>query len=231
MGYVGLPSLSRLVLFDIDGTLLTFHGSSPGPGRTALNRAMLELHGVERATEQVRVAGRTDLGLARELLSRASLPSDDAAMSTLLESYLVHLRAVLETRSYHAIGDVRGMVAALRERSVMVGLATGNMRRGAEIKLSSAGLASTFSLEHGGFGSDAEARADIVRHAIARCAPGAATVVVVGDTKHDVAAGRAVNARVVGVAATAEARDELTAAGADAIVEACGDALLREVLA
>jgi phosphoglycolate phosphatase-like HAD superfamily hydrolase len=56
-------------------------------------------------------------------------------------------------------------------------------------------------------------------------------VVVVGDTKHDVEAGRAVNARVVGVAASQAAREELVAAGADAIVDACDDALLREVLA
>jgi phosphoglycolate phosphatase len=223
--------LTRLVLFDIDGTILSFRGPSPGPGRTALNRAMLELHGVERATENVRVAGGTDPALARALLGRAGIPADDAAITNLLVSYLRHLQAVLETRRYYPVGDVQGLVRALREREVRVGLATGNTRAGAEIKLASAGLLSTFSLDHGGFGSDAELRADIVRQAILRCAPDGATVVVVGDTKHDVAAGRAVNARVVGVAASEEARAELVAAGADAIVGACGDALLREVLA
>jgi len=192
---------------------------------------MLELHGVERATEHVRVAGGTDPALARALLGRAGIPADDATITNLLESYLRHLQAVLETRRYYPVGDVQGTVRALVEREVRVGLATGNMRAGAEIKLASAGLLSTFSLDHGGFGSDAELRADIVRHAISRCAPDGATVVVVGDTKHDVAAGRAVNARVVGVAASEEARAELAAAGADAIVDACGDALLREVLA
>jgi phosphoglycolate phosphatase len=223
--------VTRLVLFDIDGTILSFRGPSPGPGRTALNRAMLELHGVERATEHVRVAGGTDPALARALLGRAGIPADDAAITRLLESYLRHLQDVLETRRYYPVGDVEGTVLALREREVRVGLATGNTRAGAAIKLASAGLLSTFSLDHGGFGSDAELRADIVRQAVSRCAPDGATVVVVGDTKHDVAAGRAVNARVVGVAASEEARAELAAAGADAIVDACGDALLREVLA
>lgn len=223
--------MTRLVLFDIDGTILSFRGPSPGPGRTALNRAMLELHGIERATEHVRVAGGTDPALARALLGRAGIPADDAAITNLLESYLRHLQSVLETRRYYPVGDVQGLVRALREREVRVGLATGNTRAGAEIKLASAGLLSTFSLDHGGFGSDAELRADIVRQAISRCAPDGATVVVVGDTKHDVAAGRAVNARVVGVAFSEEARAELVAAGADAIVDACGDALLREVLA
>jgi phosphoglycolate phosphatase len=223
--------VSRLVLFDIDGTILTFPGPTPGPGRTALNRAMLELHGVERATEHVRVAGGTDPALARALLSRAGIAVDDLAIATLLESYLAHLQRVLETRRYHPIGDVPGVVAALRERGASVGLATGNMRRGAQIKLSSAGILASFSLDHGGYGSDAEARADIVRQAIARCAPSGASVVVVGDTKHDVAAARAVNARVVGVAASQTAREELVAAGADAIVDTCDDALLRKVLA
>lgn len=223
--------MSRLVLFDIDGTILTFPGPAPGPGRTALNRAMLELHGVERATEHVRVAGGTDPALARALLTRAGIAVDERAIDTLLERYLAHLQAVLETRRYTPIGDVAGVVAALRERGAMVGLATGNLRRGAEIKLTSAGLLSSFSLDHGGYGSDAEARADIVRRAISRSAPNGASVVVVGDTKFDVAAARAVNARVVGVAASQAARDELVAAGADAIVETCDDALLREVLA
>ncbi len=223
--------MSRLVLFDIDGTILSFRGATPGPGRTALNRAMLELHGVERATEHVRVAGGTDPALARELLGRAGIPVDGDAIARLLASYLAHLQVVLETRSYYPIGDVEGVVSGLRERGVKVGLATGNMRSGAQIKLASAGLLSTFSLDHGGFGSDAEARADIVRQAIFRCAPDGANVVVVGDTKHDVEAGRAVHARVVGVATSEEARAELMAAGADAIVDTCGDALLREVLA
>ncbi len=223
--------MTRLVLFDIDGTILTFQGPAPGPGRTALNRAMLELHGVERATEHVRVAGGTDRALARALLGRAGIPVDDDAIAKLLTSYLAHLRGVLETRRYYPVGDVQGVVSELRQRGIGVGLATGNMRAGAEIKLASAGLLSTFSLDHGGFGSDAEARAEIVRQAIVRCAPDGATVVVVGDTKYDVDAGRAVQARVVGVATSEEARAELTAAGADAIVDSCGDDLLREVLA
>lgn len=224
--------MPRLVLFDIDGTVLTFRGPAPGPGRMALDRAMYELYGLDRATEHLRVAGGTDLALARTLLGRAGVAPDDAAIESLLDSYLEHLRAVLETRQYHPVGDVQGAVAKLRRHGVMVGLATGNVRRGAELKLASAGLSSTFHLDHGGFGSDKELRADIVRQAMVRCAmPQGASIVVVGDTEHDVRAGRAVGARVVGVATNERARAELLAAGADAIVDTCGDALLREVLA
>jgi phosphoglycolate phosphatase-like HAD superfamily hydrolase len=191
---------------------------------------MLELYGLEQATENLRVAGATDMGLARSLLGRAGAPCTEATVARVLESYLAHLQAVLVERAYHPIGDVAATVAGLRARGTMAGLATGNVRRGAEIKLASAGLLSVFHLDHGGYGSDAELRADIVRTAIARCDPGSSDVIVVGDTERDVAAARAVGARVVGVATDEHARAELTAAGADVIVADCGEALLRELL-
>ena len=111
-------------------------------------------------------------------------------------------------------------------------VATGNLRAGARLKLASAGLDAAFDLARGAFGCDAEPRAEIVRLAADRCAaehPGR-IVVVVGDTRHDVLAGRAIGARVVGVAMSASSRAELRAAGADAIVDECGEALVRAAL-
>jgi phosphoglycolate phosphatase-like HAD superfamily hydrolase len=221
----------HIVLFDIDGTLLTFDGPPPGPGRMALNRAMHALYGIERATEGMRVAGGTDLGLARGLLTRSGLEVDGASMQRLLDRYLEELGHVLTTtKQYRPIGDVAGCVAALRERGAVVGLATGNLREGARRKLTSAGIHACFDLALGGYGGDAELRAEIVRTAAARCgAKDEDEVVVVGDTKFDVMAARAVGARCVGVAASAAARAELEAENV-AIVEACGDALVEAVL-
>lgn len=222
---------TRLVLFDLDGTVLTFEGAPPGPGRTALERAMRELYALEGATSGLRVAGGTDRALARALLLRVGVGDDEGAIDRLLDSYLGHLRAVLETRRYRQVGDVTRTVSVLRERGAVVGMATGNVKSGAQLKLASAGLSSTFHLAHGGFGCDAEPRMDIVRVAVERCAPRQETqVVVIGDTEHDVRAGRAVGARVIGVATDALARAELEAAGADAIVDSCNDALVREAL-
>jgi phosphoglycolate phosphatase-like HAD superfamily hydrolase len=220
----------RIVLFDIDGTLLTFEGQPPGPGRTALDRAMRELHGVDRATDGMRVAGGTDLALARTMLTRAGLPASEEAIAGLLSGYLEQLRRVLESRRYRPIGDVAGCLGQLRAQGAVVGLATGNVREGAGYKLASAGLRALFDLESGAYGSDAEVRAEIVRMAAARC--GATLedeVVVVGDTEFDVRAGRAAGARVVGVAISDGARAELTRAGADVIVEACGEELARAI--
>jgi phosphoglycolate phosphatase-like HAD superfamily hydrolase len=219
-----------IVLFDIDGTLLTFEGQPPGPGRTALDRAMRKLYGVDRATQGMRVAGGTDLALARTLLTRAGLSAHDEAIADLLSAYLEELQGVLESRRYHPIGDVAGCVRLLRAQGAMVGLATGNLREGAGYKLTSAGLHPLFDLDRGGYGSDAEARAEIVRMAAQRCgATEGDELVVVGDTEFDVRAGRAVGARVVGVAVSEGARAELQEAGADAIVDACGEELVRAI--
>jgi phosphoglycolate phosphatase len=228
-----LASAPRVVLFDLDGTVLTYDGESPGPGRTALEAAMRQLHAVEHATEGFRMAGGTDRALARRMLARAGLGEDDDAIAAVLACYVGHLEALLRIRSYKAIGDVAGAVGALRARGAIVGVATGNVREGAALKLASAGLEGTFDLALGGFGGDAELRADIVRIAAERCSMAAAggAIVVVGDTELDVRAGRAIGARVVGVAHDGKTHDELVEAGADAIVTACGEALVAAVFA
>jgi phosphoglycolate phosphatase len=221
-----------IVLFDIDGTVLTFDGPPPGPGRMSLERAMKELHAFERATDGIRVAGGTDRGLARAMLRRASVDDSDHAIERVITCYLGHLERILQTERYRPIGDVALAVRGLERRSAVVGLATGNVRQGARLKLESAGLAATFALDRGGYGCDAEPRAEILRKAVLRCTSAAnagAPVVVVGDTERDVQAGRAIGARVIGVARDEEARRELADAGADAIVEACGEALVHEV--
>lgn len=215
--------------------MLTFDGA-PGPGRTAIDRAMHELFAIEQASLGVRFAGGTDRAIARALLRRAGLADDTESIGRVLDVYLRHLAAVLSERRYRPIGAVAEAVAACKARGAVVGVATGNVRAGAQIKLSSAGLGAVFDLDRGGFGCDAEARPDILRVAIERACGAASAasarasdVVVVGDTEHDVRAARAVGARVVGVATTAEARAELEAAGADAIVGECGDDLVRAI--
>ena len=226
--------LAPIVLFDIDGTVLTFDGPPPGPGRTSLERAMRDLHAFDRATEGIRVAGGTDRALARSMLRRAGADESDEAIERVIACYLGHLEAILREHRYRPIGDVALAVRLLEQAGAVVGLATGNVRQGARLKLHSAGLATAFHIDRGGYGCDAEPRADIVRTGVERCRAAAnagAPIVVVGDTEHDVRAGRAVGARVVGVARDEEGRRELANAGADAIVDACGEALVREVLA
>jgi phosphoglycolate phosphatase-like HAD superfamily hydrolase len=228
------PARARVVLFDLDGTVLTFEGPSPGPGKTALDLAMRDLYGKERATDGLRIAGGTDRALVRAMLERGGVAVDAAALTRVLDAYLARLEEILRTRRYRPIGEVARSVEVLRARGAVVGVATGNARRGAALKLASAGLGDSFDLRLGAYGCEVEPRAEIVRLAAERCGArdGVVEVVVVGDTDHDVMAGRAVGARVVGVAmpGSATARAELEAAGADVIVDGCSDALVDAVL-
>ncbi len=223
-----------IVLFDLDGTVLTFEGAPPGPGRTALDRAMRDIYARERASEGIRFAGGTDRGLARKLIERFGV-ADDEAIERVIAAYLEHLGGVLQGRRYRPIGDVVAVVDTLRARGAVVGVATGNVRAGARLKLASAGLEPTFDLALGGYGCDAEVRAEIVRLGAERCAAAAgldvatARVVVIGDTEHDVRAARAIGARAIGVATSDAARRELESMKADAIVSSCCDDLVNAV--
>ncbi len=227
-----MRSGAPLVLFDLDGTLLTFEGSGPGPGRTALRLAMRDLYGIDDATEGIRLEGATDLGVVASMLDRVGQAPEPSAMTRVFSRYLVHLGRQLETRTYRPVGEVDAAVAALRAAGALVGLGTGNVREGARLKLTAAGLVGLFDLDLGGYGDDSNVRAEILAHAVSRCDPAPGTpVVVVGDTRHDVTAARAIGAKIVGVAATPEAHAELTQAGADRIAGACGDELVGFVLA
>lgn len=210
-----------VLLFDIDGTLLTFRGPSPGPGRTAMARASIELFGADH-TAGLRFAGGTDLSLARAIATAARATAMEEARRALLARYTVFLEEELSRRPYVPLGDVHGTVTWAKGAGHRVALATGNLREGAAIKLRSAGLHALFPLEGGGFGGDHEARADFVRAAI-DAAAGHGEPIVVGDTDADVAAARATGARVIGVATSPAAREEL--AGADALAEDCGASL------
>lgn len=214
-----------VLLFDIDGTLLTFVGPSPGPGRTAMARASRELCGADH-TAHLRFAGGTDLALARAIVTAGAAPLADAALDdarrALLARYVAHLEVELSARPYVPLGDVEGTVAWAVAAGHAVRLATGNLREGAAIKLRSAGLSALFPLDGGGFGGDHELRAELVRAAI-EAASGLGEPIVVGDTAADVDAARANGVRVVGVAASAAARDELQ--GADALADDCGPTL------
>jgi phosphoglycolate phosphatase-like HAD superfamily hydrolase len=193
--------------------------------------AMRDLYGIHDATEGIRLEGATDMRVVAAMLDRAGVEPDRDAMTRVFSHYIGHLGRQLETRGYRPLGDVSGTVEALRAAGAIVGLGTGNVREGACLKLRAAGLGDLFDLDLGGYGCDSPVRAEILACAVARCdaAPGT-QVVVVGDTRHDVTAARAIGAKVVGVAATPESYAELTQAGADHIAEACGDELVRFVL-
>lgn len=202
-----------LYLFDIDGTLLHAHGS----GRDAFNAVFLEQHGLADASAGISYGGKTDGQLVDEIFaSRIGRPVTAAERAAFLTAYLLKLRENVSTRGVEVIQGVVQTLDWLGARSdVHLGIATGNVREGAMVKLSAANLERWFAF--GGYACDSHVRAELVAKAAARGRENrnVREVVVVGDTVHDIAAARAVGATVCAVATGSDSVDAL--AHADAV--------------
>ena len=228
----------RLILFDIDGTLLW----TDGAGRRAIHRALLDEMGTAGPIETYRFDGKTDPQIVRELLTLAGHPesASDDRITAVCRRYVDLLTAELAkptqaTKLYPGIAD---LLAALEpyeaDGRALVGLLTGNVEAGAALKLHSAGLdPGRFTV--GAFGSDSHRRADLPAVAAKRAAERTGRrftgddIVVVGDTPDDVACARPVGARSVAVATGFFKAPQLKAAGATHVFETLGDtqAVLR----
>lgn len=213
----------RLVLFDIDGTILL----TDGAGRRAIGRALEDLAGTAGPVGDHRFDGKTDPQIVRELLSLAGHPDAEtpARVRAVCERYLELLEAELARPSHETrvMAGVHELLAALTIHeaagSALVGLLTGNLERGAALKLRSAGIeASRFAV--GAYGSDAAHRPELPAIARRRAESltgrsiAGADVIVVGDTPEDVACARPIGARTVAVATGRYDVSTLAAAGA-----------------
>ena len=191
----------RVVLFDIDGTLVR----TDGAGGRALNAAWCELFGERDAFDGISFVGGTDEKILDQVFLRwrehvGSQPDRQA----LLERYLQFLPGEIARGTYTVNPGVREALAALaNQEGVAVGLATGNVEAAARMKLTPGGLNSHFSF--GGYGSDARERADLTEIAVQRAEDHLGRsvprdrVVVVGDSIHDIRAAQAIGARSVAV--------------------------------
>ncbi len=210
-----------VLLFDVDGTLLT----AGGAGRRALVRAFAAELGHGEVVEAIDLRGMTDPAVFREAVEATGRSPDPRLLSRLVAAYLAFLPEELDrSESFTLLPGVRRVVAAARAcPGVAVGLGTGNFERGARLKLARGGLHDVFPF--GGFGDDAEARAEVLRVGAERGARRLETplarcrVVVIGDTPRDVAAARAIGAESVAVATGGFDVGALRAAGATAVHE------------
>lgn len=195
----------KVLLFDIDGTLIR----GGGAGRKALNRAGEVLYGVKNCCSELSLAGRTDLynfGAAHRFAT-GKKPTK-AAVDRLHREYLKHLprfvRSALRSRTYHVPAGLKVLLRHLsRDRRVLLGLGTGNMERGARIKLEPSGFNPYF--QFGGYGSDSFHRHALLKKAVQRArklSPGPfrpSDVFVIGDTPFDVAAGKKAGFKTIAV--------------------------------
>lgn len=192
----------RLVLFDVDGTLIR----TGGAGVKAFARAFESEFGEPRGTEMVKFGGRTDLSLARELFLLRHIEPSPGNFQRFFQAYLVWLEKLMRECVGAVCAGVPEFYRALetRDQPPLIGLLTGNIRRGAEIKLERFQLWKQF--QFGGFGDDHEERPQIA--AIARQRGGqrlgrelrAGEILVIGDTPLDIHCARSIGAKVLAVA-------------------------------
>ena len=214
--------MNKLVLLDIDGTLLL----TAGAGRRALTAALADEMAEHAAFDRVRFDGKTDPQIVSELLVLAGHPA--AADPTFIQEVCHRYVGLLEEelRQPRSVTTVMPGVPELLDAlecqaSVLLGLLTGNMAAGAALKLGAAGITPA-RFRVGAYGSDSAHRPELPAIAARRALPffgrepRGHAVVIIGDTPADVTCGRDIAARAIGVATGAYPVSDLSRAGAHA---------------
>ena len=234
-----MNTIRKLVLFDIDGTLVL----TGGAGIRAMNRACEDLAGHAQALAGIPVAGRTDQIILMDVLARAGHTLDAGLLEQLRDRYIANLREEIDrpgkTQSFESLGARGGLKAVMpgirelldileRRDDVFLGLLTGNFEAGARLKLEHFDLWRYFRC--GAYGDDAADRNALVPFALERARRCGLPdidpehIIVVGDTPHDVACARAVGATPVGVATGGFTVEQLRESGAEIVFQDLGNA-------
>jgi phosphoglycolate phosphatase-like HAD superfamily hydrolase len=201
----------RLVLFDIDGTLM----HTGGAGVKAFAKVFSTEFGASDGFEKLKFAGRTDYSLVREFFHLHRVHPSPGNFERFFERYVFWLDHMLEHSRTEVCPGVRELIAGLQAspNPPLLGLLTGNIRLGAEIKLRHFDLWKEFHI--GGFADDHEERDHIAAVAMERGsrffgkALRGEEVLVIGDTPLDIRCGRAIGARVLAVATGGSSYEEL----------------------
>ncbi len=206
----------RLLLWDIDFTLLT----TGGAGEKSLRQIVRERFGKEDDLADIEIGGRTDVSIALSILRKYEVETTPGNVSAFLDEYLAGLERLLAEvpgRILPGVSELLHRMAAKPDR--VLALLTGNLRRGAELKLQHYGLWDYFAFgafadddgDRNRLGAFARARAEELHgHAFAP-----AEIDVIGDTGHDIACGKIFGARTIAVATGSWTREKLAACAPD----------------
>jgi phosphoglycolate phosphatase len=219
-----MASIRRLVLWDVDGTLI-----SAGPfTRRAFDLAIATAVGMEPGDHRVSFGGKTDPEIALEILATLAVSADDARgrLPAVMESLEREMGAAVDLlrRDGSVLPGVRELLERLHGApGVLQSVLTGNVEANARLKVGAFGLDPFLEMEVGAYGSDGEDRTTFVPLAIRkveslrglRVRPDA--VWVVGDTARDLECARAGGARCLLVATGRVGYEELAPLGADAV--------------
>ena len=193
--------MKKLILWDIDGTLIV----SGRAGIFALAKAFQKMYGHEPDFSRLDVSGRTDKWIARLVLEQQGVPASPENIHAYLEAYLDCLQHELHSRPGRVLPGIVDLLEKFRtDPTIAQGLLTGNLERGARIKLEHYKVWHYFAF--GAFGDDSPIRNELGPHAIKRASANHAVefapenIFVIGDTPHDIECGKAIGAKTIGVA-------------------------------
>ena len=221
----------RLVLFDVDGTLV----HTGGAGKNAFARTFAATFNAHDGVSKINFGGRTDVSLARELFGIHSIAATSENFQRFFEPYVFWLDHLMLQSNGDACRGVREFIRDLHELPdpPMLGLLTGNIQLGAEIKLRRYELWEPFEI--GAFADDHEDRNHIAVTALERGRRVLGEnlqpweIVVVGDTPHDVRCGKFIGAKTLAVATGGPKLEELKNYKPDWAVEDLTQLTAREV--
>jgi phosphoglycolate phosphatase len=201
---------NRLVLWDIDGTLIT----TGAAGQRAISLATKQQFGDQATLDGVEIAGRTDLAIAHQILTKYGAAVTDENVAAFLNIYIELLATELPRSQGQIMPGVDDLLRHCEAApEIALGLLTGNLRRGAQLKLEHYGIWRFFAF--GAFADDHHDRNELGAFAISRALEttgirfSPAQIDVIGDTGHDIACGKAFGARTIAVATGGWSRDQL----------------------
>lgn len=219
-----MTTAHKLFLFDIDGTLLT----SGGAGERALRLGFRDRFGIDDDLSSIEIAGRTDSGIVREMLAAHRLPATPENIAAFLDGYLHHLAQEIPRTPGRLLPGILPLLDALQPRAdIVLALLTGNLARGAEIKLRHYGVWHYF--EFGAFADDHHDRNQLGPFAQARARAQRGIefpperIFVLGDTPHDIACARAIGAKAIAIATGKFSQADLAAHTPDFLFEDLSD--------
>ena len=200
----------RLLLFDIDGTLI----HSAGAGVQSLKLTLAERFAIKDDLQDIEIAGMTDSGIVISILKKHKIPETHENVSAFLDSYVHFLSQELPRRKGTLLPGVLELLERLKSRPHLVlALLTGNVSRGAQLKLEHYGVWHFF--EFGAFADDHHDRNKLGGFAQTRAREkhgrefSPEETDVIGDTPRDIACGKAFGARTIAIATGTWSRADL----------------------